>query len=191
MAEVKEIRGRLIAKRGKCMICGHSPRMPHKSKPVECSQLCCHEIANGPNRDKALDKPYAILVLCWWCNGQVVTDKRAWPEARQLGLLRRLAPEDFDLPAFNRLVNPRAPHRITMEEIECASVAGEKRIALKSTTSGRAPRLRRALLIERQWRKWCREFNAVVVDKEPTLLRIVHEAKKRRALQAQRKLMGG
>jgi hypothetical protein len=82
------------------------------------SQLCCHEIANGPLRQKALDKPYAILVLCWWCNGYVVTNKKEWPEPRQLATLLMESPEAFDLAAYNSLVNPRAPNRITMEEVK-------------------------------------------------------------------------
>ena len=114
----KPARAALIAARGKCDICGHSPRRPWPAKPRECSQLCVHEIANGPHRQKALDKPFATLVLCWWCNGNVVTDKARWPQARQLAVLKRRAPQHYDLAAFNDLVNPRAPNRITPEEIE-------------------------------------------------------------------------
>lgn len=79
--------------------------------------MCCHEIANGPDRHKALDKEYALLVLCWYCNGHVVTAKAAWPQARQLAFLRRSRPLDFDLEAFNRLVNPNAPGRITLDDV--------------------------------------------------------------------------
>jgi hypothetical protein len=93
--------------------------------PASCSQLCCHEIANGPNRQKALDKPYAILVLCWHCNGTAVEDKAKWPQARQLALLQRVAPEHYNLPAFNALVNPRAPNRITQSEVDEWSVRDE------------------------------------------------------------------
>ena len=82
------------------------------------SALCCHEIANGPDRQKALDQPYAILVLCGWCNLVEVEDKAKWPQARQLAALRRRRPADYDLPAFNHLVNPRAPNRITEEEVD-------------------------------------------------------------------------
>lgn len=85
--------------------------------PRECSRLCVHEIANGPNRQKALDQPYALLVLCWWCNSEVVTDKREWPEARQLSLLKRRAPDNYDLTAYNTLVG-RGPNRITEEDVD-------------------------------------------------------------------------
>ena len=76
-----------------------------------------HEIANGPDRQKALDKPYATLVLCWRCNCEEVEDKQRWPQARQLSRLRARRPLDYDLAAFNRLVNPNAPRRITEEEV--------------------------------------------------------------------------
>ncbi len=82
------------------------------------STLVVHEIANGPNRQAALDKPFACLVLCWWCNGHVVTDKSQWPESRQLATLRRCIPENYDLVAYNALVNPRAPLRITQDEVD-------------------------------------------------------------------------
>lgn len=102
---------------GECWICQHSPKSPWRDKPRELSQICVHEIACGTHRQKALDKAFATLVLCWWCNGYVVVDKSVWPEARQLALLLREAPEDFDLAAYNALVNPRAPNRITLEEV--------------------------------------------------------------------------
>lgn len=100
------------------MICGASPKRPHRRYPPDCSQLCCHEIANGPCRDKALDKPFAILVLCWHCNGHAVTNKKEWPEARQLAVLKEKSPEDYDLAAYCDLINPRAPNRITQDEVD-------------------------------------------------------------------------
>lgn len=116
--EAREVRQALIDAHPECMICGSSLRRPHRFRPAECSRLCCHEIANGPLRQKALDKPYAILVLCWYCNGSVVTDKSEWPESRQLALLRASTPQHYDLAAYNALVNPRAPRRITPEEVD-------------------------------------------------------------------------
>lgn len=100
------------------MICGHGPKRPHRDKPRECSQLCCHEIACGKNREKALDKPYAILVLCGFCNGSVVTDKGTWPEPRQLAVLMQESPGDYDLESYNRLINPNAPRRITQDDVD-------------------------------------------------------------------------
>ena len=117
MAEVKPIRQGLIDRVGECELCGASAVRPNRSRMPGLSQLCCHEIANGPHRDKALDKPYAILVLCWYCNGNEVTNKREWPEAKQLALLALSRPEDFDVRAFCSLINPNAPNRVTYEEV--------------------------------------------------------------------------
>lgn len=116
--EASPVRAALLAKHKECLICGHSPAFPWFNMPRECSQLCVHEIACGVHREKALDKPYACLVLCWHCNGSVVTNKGIWPEARQLAVLLEAAPEDYDLPAYNFLVNPRAPNRIEHWEVE-------------------------------------------------------------------------
>jgi hypothetical protein len=118
MAAVRPLRTRLLRERGKCDICGHSPAHPWPNKPRECSALCLHEILNGPGRDKALDKPYALLCLCWACNSESVEDKAVWPQARQLAVLKRVAPQYYDLKAFNWLSNPNAPNRITAEEVE-------------------------------------------------------------------------
>lgn len=114
--QARPFRKQMVAAVGKCEICATSPQKP-KHPIEELNRLCCHEIANGPDRLKALDKPYAILVLCWSCNGNKVTDKSVWPEARQLALLKARRPKDFDLVAYNFLVNPRAPRRIEPHEI--------------------------------------------------------------------------
>lgn len=114
----KPVRELILAAARECMICGASPARPHRDKPRELSQLCCHEIACGAYRQAALNKPYAILALCWWCNGYVVTDKATWPQSRQLSVLQRKAPQSYDLKAFNYLINPRAPNRITQDEVD-------------------------------------------------------------------------
>jgi len=102
----------------KCEVCGHSPTKPWAGKPRELSALCVHEIARGPLRQKALDKPYACLVACWWCNQYVLHDRKGCPEAQQLAMLRKSRPEDYDLAAYNLLVNERAPDRITQDEVD-------------------------------------------------------------------------
>lgn len=113
------------------MICGHFPGRPHSGKPAECSRLCCHEIANGTHRQKAIDKPYAILVLCWSCNSEVVTDKSLWPETRQLALLKRKAPEDYDLEAYNAIVG-WGPDRITENDVDLAGLGHERNVPEQS-----------------------------------------------------------
>ncbi len=123
---VKPIRSGLINEVGRCEICRRTPGAPAKDVPRELTQLCCHEIANGPLRAQALDKRFALLVLCWYCNGHVVTNKAVWPQARQLAFLRSSRPQDFDLVAFNHLVNPNAPDRITIDEVD--SYGGQRNV---------------------------------------------------------------
>lgn len=115
-AKARPVRMALVEEFGSCMICGCSPERPKRSR--ELSQLCCHEIANGPLRRLAYDKPYCILVLCWYCNGHEVEDKSEWPRARQLALLMTKSPQHYDLVAFNYLVNPRAPRAIEQFEVD-------------------------------------------------------------------------
>ncbi len=117
MQVVGPIRSALIRAHPTCMICGCSGRRPNRRLPPEQSALCCHEIANGPLRDAALDKPFAILVLCWHHN-QKMHDKQTWPEARQLAVLQRRTPHNYDLEKYNELVNPAAPNRITQAEVD-------------------------------------------------------------------------
>lgn len=113
--EAKPVRDELIAQVGRCEVCGIRPGQ------TWLSNLCVHEIANGKNRQKALDKRHAVLVTCIQCNCIEVEDKARYPEARQLAILRKSRPDDFDLVAYNALVNPRAPNRITLEEVDEAA----------------------------------------------------------------------
>ena len=111
------MRDALIREAGECMICGCNEKRP-KHRIPELNRLCCHEIANGPSRQKALDAPASILVLCWYCNGHEVEDKGQWPEARQLAVLLSKSPHHYDLAAHNFLVNPNAPRRIEQHEVD-------------------------------------------------------------------------
>lgn len=74
---------------------------------------CCavHEIARGCDRQKALDKPYAILLLCDPGCHQTVG---SWPRAKQLALLKLRRPADFDLAGYNALVG----RQVSAEEVE-------------------------------------------------------------------------
>ena len=115
--EAAPVRKALIATVGKCEVCGASPKRLIR-QPAELNQLCVHEIARGPLRQKALDKPYACLVACFYCNQYLLHDRTEWPEARQLARLRKSRPDDYDLGAYNLLVNERAPNRITQDEVD-------------------------------------------------------------------------
>lgn len=115
-AEAKPFRDRLVAAVGECESCGCSP-INRQGRMPEMASLAVHEIASGPDRQKALDKPYAVLVLCWQCNSGAFQDRRLWPEARQLALLARRRPNDFDLTAYLELTSPRAMRRIEIHEV--------------------------------------------------------------------------
>lgn len=117
MAQVKPLRQELIRQVGKCEICGASPRKPKRGMSREMSELAVHEIARGPLRAKALDKRYATLVACWDCNTRM-TDRVLYPECRQLAHLLLSRPGDYDLTAYNQLVCPAAPERITQSEVD-------------------------------------------------------------------------
>ncbi len=100
-----------------CEICSHAPE---RSEWKIRGKLCCHEISNGPLRQKSLDKAYAILVLCGDCNEDEVEDKAKWPQARQLAVLKKSRPDDYDLAAFNALVG-YGPDRITESDVDIYS----------------------------------------------------------------------
>ena len=117
--ESRDMRRELVLSVGRCEMCGHNPTN-HSAGAISW-RLDCHEIASGANRQKALDKPFGLLVLCWWCNSEEATDKVKWPEARQLALLKSRRPWDYNLAAYNELVGPAlrgAPNRITEAEVE-------------------------------------------------------------------------
>jgi hypothetical protein len=111
--EARPIRDALKELVGRCEVCLLS-RMP--------DDLAGHEIANGNGlRLKCLDKPYGLLIVCRYpnfrrqtdCHGIVQNEK----EAKQLARLYMVRPSSFDLVAYNNLVNPRAPNRITFDEV--------------------------------------------------------------------------
>jgi hypothetical protein len=115
-AAAKPFRDKLIADVGKCEHCGCDPANRHGRMP-ELARLSVHEIASGIHRQNALDKAYAVLVLCWQCNSGPFQNRKEWPEARQLALLARRRPGDFDLTAYLELTSPSAMRRITIEEV--------------------------------------------------------------------------
>jgi hypothetical protein len=109
MNEVRQFRKDLVDQSGYCMAC---------LIPAGHARLDCHEILNGAMRDKTLDEPCSLLVLCWPCNSNKMTDKKLWPVARQLALLQEWSPDAYDLVRFNWLRNPDAPNFVTQEEVD-------------------------------------------------------------------------
>lgn len=114
-ATVKRFRENLKTTVGRCEICGkdHYRYVPG----CQSFRLDVHEIARGVNREKALDKPYALLVLCAACHIQRIHGNEDWPEARQLAVLKRSRPGDYDLAKYNALVG-YGPQRITEEDVD-------------------------------------------------------------------------
>jgi hypothetical protein len=117
MEAVREYRRRLIQDTGLCMICGNSPKV-RRYGVADMNLLCCHEILNGPDRDKVLDEPSCLLVLCWGCNQYEVTDKTRWPLSRQLAVLKQKAPERYNRERVMWLRNPNAPDFVTEHEVD-------------------------------------------------------------------------
>lgn len=115
-AEAKPFRTQLVATIGQCESCGCSPAKK-RGRMASMAKLAVHEIASGPYRQAALDQPYAVLVLCWECNSGPFQNRKEWPEARQLALLARRRPADFDLAKYLDLTSPNAPRRIEIGEV--------------------------------------------------------------------------
>ena len=111
--ECREFRLNIREEVGRCELCG--------GPPTDWG-FSVHEIARGPNRLKALDKRYAVLVLCYDChNERIHNGPEKWPEKKQLALLKRSWPDDFDLPSYNALVG-YGPDRVTALDVENAEV---------------------------------------------------------------------
>lgn len=115
-SEAKPFRDKLVADVGECENCGCSPTNRQGRMP-EMAKLAVHEIASGTHRQKALDKPFAVLVLCWQCNSGPFQDRAEWSEARQLALLAKSRPSQFNLQAYLEITSPNAPKRIEIHEI--------------------------------------------------------------------------
>lgn len=115
-SEAKPFRKQLIANVGQCENCGCSPSNRQDRMP-KLAKLDVHEISCGSHRQKSLDKPFAVLVLCWQCNSGPFHDRGQWPESRQLALLAKKRPKDFDLTAYLELTSPRAMRRIEIHAV--------------------------------------------------------------------------
>lgn len=113
-AEAKALRDKLIADTGECMICGNDylRRMP----PL--NQLCCHEILNGPLRQRVLAEPSCLIVCCWYCNGEELDHKGRWPLARQLAVIKVKSPDRYDRERVLYLRHSNAPNFVTEDEVD-------------------------------------------------------------------------
>ena len=115
LRKARRFRGALREEVGHCELCDHNP---YAAKPGKVSwALHVHEIARGSHRQKALDKRFALMVVCVVCHDFKLSSRKEWPEARQLAALRHSRPRDYDLKAYNKLIGC-GPNRITEEEVE-------------------------------------------------------------------------
>lgn len=113
----REYRNALVEDTKRCMLCGTNPTR-RLWGVAELNNLCCHEILNGPDRQKVLDEPSCLIVACWKCNGNDLEDKKTWPLARQLALIKVKAPERYDRERVMFLRNPNAPNFVTEGEVD-------------------------------------------------------------------------
>jgi hypothetical protein len=114
-AEAQPFRRALLQRVGHCEICGHDPKRVRSG--VIAWALHVHEICRGSaNRHKAMDKPFATLVVCFLCHDGTIASKAEWPEARQLAALKRSRPADYDLGSYNALVGA-GPKWVSMDEV--------------------------------------------------------------------------
>lgn len=114
LKKARVIREILKQEVGKCELC--SPDLRTRPWGIPWG-LQVHEIARGSHRHKALDKRFALLVVCPTCHELNLSSRKEWPEARQLAALRHSRPRDYDLKAYNKLIGC-GPNRITEEEVE-------------------------------------------------------------------------
>lgn len=64
-----------------------------------------HEVTNGPSRMKGFVEPAAWLSVCTRCNQDVLTDKNAWPLARQLACKMVRDPANYNLRAVCEILD--------------------------------------------------------------------------------------
>lgn len=107
-AEVSQFRRDLVWEVGRCEVCGaYDPT------------IVPHEIAGGSgNRQQALDKRFAILIVCMTCHKAIHAVPVLWTRIRQLAFLYVSRPDDLDLEKFCALIG-RSPTAITKEEVLC------------------------------------------------------------------------
>jgi len=110
-ARAQLVRDALILEVGRCEVCGKRPAVV-----LPRVNLWVHEIARGSHRHEALDKRFATLVVCRPCHMDEIHSRLGWPEARQLAVLKRRRPRDYDLAAYNELVGAD-PDRITEADV--------------------------------------------------------------------------
>lgn len=96
---------------GQCELCRYDP-----TRERHGLALVRHHIMRGPLRQKSTGKRFATLILCRKCHMERIHGNENWPEARQLALLKRVRPGDYDLSAYNA-IKGYGPERIAEADI--------------------------------------------------------------------------
>ncbi len=118
-AEAQPFRRNLVRRVGHCEVCGHDPLRARPGEIHWC--LHVHEIRGNSQRSKCQDKPHGVLVVCARCHVEHLSSSAGtaeYPEARQLALLKRNRPEDYDLARYLEAFHPSAPQAVTQEEVD-------------------------------------------------------------------------
>lgn len=104
-AEAQDFRAELVERVTLCEFCGEPARPDNP--------LVVHEVAMGNgHRHKAMDKPYAVLVLHWWrCHPAIHRMSRA----QQLAILKHRRPDSYDIEAYYALIGRRFPDELDIE----------------------------------------------------------------------------
>lgn len=113
IVETRRFRNDLVDKVGRCECCLYEPR-----KRDRHVHLACHEILNGPLRAKTLDEPAALIVACWRCNSGPLNCHGEYPLARQLAIIKQIAPDRYDRERVLFIRNPKAIEYVTEEEVD-------------------------------------------------------------------------
>jgi hypothetical protein len=89
-----------VADKWRLALCQAIERCEYCGKRRPYNAICVHEILCGPLRRLAMDKEYAVLVVCALeCHAKVALES----DARQLARLYHSRGYDYDLEAFHAL----------------------------------------------------------------------------------------
>lgn len=116
--ETSPVREAYVRRFGFCWVCEHRPKViiwPGLGP----KDLNCHEILRGSGyRTKTLDEFCQIVVSCNECNQGPLHCRREYPDERQLALVKRFAPDSYDLARFLELRNHNAPLAISDKAVD-------------------------------------------------------------------------
>jgi hypothetical protein len=110
--KASELREQLIEEVGHCEICDYDPSQSHVRSHPWAMEL--HHLIRGLRPNERC----AVLLVCWHCHCmRLHGGHEKWLEPRQLAVLKRSRPQDFDLTKYNELKG-YGPERITDEDVE-------------------------------------------------------------------------